>query len=135
MAGVKVQGKRRAFRYATFRAYCRVSKGTPITATVFPAISPYLKAWLYGWLPLSDAYGIVFRQIYRRDLLYVCPQYRIESDIHKVSPYRKTIFVYMPEISLPKVLHFRLFCVNLQPWREGSARQRSVMLYTCEVET
>ena len=29
-------------------------------ASLSPAISKHLKAFLYGWLPLSDAYGIIF---------------------------------------------------------------------------
>ena len=38
---------------------CPLPKGkVPVVWCRFPAISKHLKAFLYGWLPLSNAYGI-----------------------------------------------------------------------------
>ncbi|MBQ9363794.1 MAG: hypothetical protein IJT97_10330, partial [Bacteroidaceae bacterium] len=36
-----------------------------------PAIAPYLTARLYGWLPLSDAYGIAFGSHFVREFFVV----------------------------------------------------------------
>ena len=40
---------------------CPLPKGKVSgVVSLFPAISKNLKAFLYGWLPLSNAYGILY---------------------------------------------------------------------------
>ena len=68
----------------------------------------------------------MFCTFFRRDLLYVCPQYRIESDIHKVSPYKKSNGRRCHRHQIGVASHTAVPEVRRNGWEGGDGNGRAV---------